>query len=164
MKVVLLHLNAANKPSLIFESGTKTRIIIHPAGENLTTWHTHDLSDSTYGNSSERQSRSRSRSHLSRVHIFHAITLWAIHGSPYTIPIYITVGMMVYHPTQRPSVLLSLWDPITLTCISTYSMHANQGPTNAVLNRLRWGLPPLELWTWKYTTICPSHPVFSTFP
>jgi hypothetical protein len=50
MNVTLLHLDAATNPSLKFESVVETRINIHLAGENLTTRHTHGLSDPTYGN------------------------------------------------------------------------------------------------------------------
>jgi hypothetical protein len=82
MKVTLLHLDTSTKPSLISESVTETRINIHPTGKNLTTQHTHGLSDLTYGNSSQRQSMSRSGFHLSLVHVFHALPLQAIHGWP----------------------------------------------------------------------------------
>jgi hypothetical protein len=60
MKVALLHLDTATKPSLIIESVVETRINIHPTRENLTTWHTHGLLDPTYGNSSHQKLRSQS--------------------------------------------------------------------------------------------------------
>jgi hypothetical protein len=43
MIIALLRVDATNKPSLISESGVKTQVNIHPAGENLITRHTYDL-------------------------------------------------------------------------------------------------------------------------
>jgi hypothetical protein len=86
MKVTLLCLDTATKSSLISDSVTKTRIKIHHTGENLITWYTHDLSDPMYANISQRQSRSRSRSHLSLLHVFHVIPLRAICGWPIHYP------------------------------------------------------------------------------
>jgi hypothetical protein len=68
-------------------------------------------------------------------------------GDPYTILVYIIVGMVGYHPTQRPLALLSLRDPINHACVSTKSMLTHQDPKDTVLNRLRRGLSPSELQT-----------------
>jgi hypothetical protein len=43
MILALLRIDAANKLSLISESGAKTQINIHHVGDNLTTRHTHGL-------------------------------------------------------------------------------------------------------------------------
>jgi hypothetical protein len=110
----LLQVDSTNKLSQISESGAKTQVNIHPAGKNLTTRQSYDLEDPPCGNSSWQQSRSRSGSHLS----LHMSSTWYLSrlsvGGPYTIPIYITVGMMRHRPTQWPSKLLSLRDPINL--------------------------------------------------
>jgi hypothetical protein len=49
---------------------------------------------------------------------YHMSSTWYLSrlsvGGPYTIPIYITAGMMRHRPTQWPSKLLSLQDPINL--------------------------------------------------
>jgi hypothetical protein len=58
------------KPSLISESVVETRMNIHLR----------------YDNNSQRQSRSRSVSHLSLVHVFHMVPLQAICGWPINYP------------------------------------------------------------------------------
>jgi hypothetical protein len=50
MNLALLRVDAANKPPLISKSGAETQVNIHPVGEYLTTQHTYDLEDPSYGN------------------------------------------------------------------------------------------------------------------
>jgi hypothetical protein len=55
----------------------------------------------TSGHSSRQRSKSRAESHLSLVHIFHAIPHAGLSvGDAYTILIYITVGDVRDRPTQ----------------------------------------------------------------
>jgi hypothetical protein len=51
------------------------------------------------------------QTHLTLVHVFHAMSRRASLSGTYTIPVYITTGMVGYCLTQRPSELLSLRDP-----------------------------------------------------
>jgi hypothetical protein len=68
--------------------------------------------------------------------------LWVAH----TLSLIHSRGMVGYHTTQWPSKLLVLLYPINLVCVNTKS-NLLTGAKQSVLNRLRWGLPPSELWT-----------------
>jgi hypothetical protein len=124
----------------------------------------YDLYDSTYGNSSQQQWRSRSGSHLSLLHVLHPIPLQAIRGWPIHYP-----GLHHY----RNGEVLSDSATINATKFTgphksrmhQYCLkHAHRGQNGVVINRLTWGLPTSEFKMGKHTTLHPFHPVFSTFP
>jgi hypothetical protein len=113
-----------------------------PSRENLTTWRKRGLQDHTCGHSLQQRSKSRAKSHLSLVRVFHAIPHSGISTSgSYNIPIYIPAEEVRYYPTQRPLKLLSLRDPINPVYISIYSM-LHRAQCDTVLNWHRFGLPP----------------------
>jgi hypothetical protein len=90
-------------------------------------------------------------------------TSTGIRGWPMHYPDVHPGGMVGYHPTWGPIELLSLQNPINPVCTSTQSNLLTK-VKRLILNRLRWGIPPSELQTWKQSTHRPSHPIFSTFP
>jgi hypothetical protein len=111
-----------------------------------------------------QQSRSRSRAHLSVVHVFYVIHLRAIRGWPVHYP--------SLHHCRNGGVSS---DSATISATKFTRLHksymrqycsklAHRGQNNAVLNWHRQGLSHSELRTWKHTTIHPSHLTFSTFP
>jgi hypothetical protein len=89
--LIILYLDAANKPSSISEGVTEIRINSQPCkGINLTTRHTqarraprvatiHDMTKETI------------RAHLTLVHVFHAYasvdTLWVAHALSHRTPV-----------------------------------------------------------------------------
>jgi hypothetical protein len=76
--------------------------------------------------------------------VFHAKTSI---GSPWvarTLSQYYSWSTVGCRPTQRPSKLLSFWDPINLVCASTKSILFT-GARRSVLNQHMWGLPPSKL-------------------
>jgi hypothetical protein len=110
MKVELLRLNTANKPSPISEGVMEIRINNQPCkGINLTTRHTqawrhHEWKPFT------TQSKSRVGSYLTLVPSSTHMPRWTHRGWPDTIPynIHQEVG---YRPTRRHTKLLSLGIP-----------------------------------------------------
>jgi hypothetical protein len=142
MKVELLHLDSANKPSPISEGVMEIWINSQPCkGINLTTRHTqaqrapwvatvHDVVKETI------------RAHLTLLHVFHAYasvdTPWVAHAlSHYTSVRYgsITSISVAHDATQ-------FGDSIYPICVSTFQMLVHLAPTDARLNRHRRGLPP----------------------
>jgi hypothetical protein len=109
-------------------------------------------------------SKSPSRAHLSLMHFFHAIPLWAIRGRPIHYPgihHYRNAGVLSDSATISATKFVRPHKSI----IHQYrSILAHRDPDDAVPNRHMWGLPHLEIRTWKHTTLHPSHPVFFTFP
>jgi hypothetical protein len=147
MKIELLHLDSANKPSPISDGVTRIWINNQPCkGINLTTRYTqarrtprvaivHDAVKETI------------RAHLTLVHIFHAYastdTLWVAHAlSHYTSVRYGRIASVsaAHYATQ-------FGDFICHVCVSTFQMLVHSDPIDADLNWLRRGLPP---WSSKY--------------
>jgi hypothetical protein len=147
MKLVILRLDSANKPSPISEGVMEIRINNQPCkGINLTTRHTwvrrtpqvaivHDAVKETI------------RAHLILVHVFHvnamANTLWVAHAlSHYTSVRYgrIASVSMAHDATQFE-------DFICPVCVSTFQMLVHSDPTDTGLKRHRRGLP---LWSFEF--------------
>jgi hypothetical protein len=84
MKLIILRLSAANKPSLISESVTEIQINNQPCkGINLTTWHTQARRTPRVATIHD-EVKETIRAHLTLVHIFHAYALadtpWVAHA------------------------------------------------------------------------------------
>jgi hypothetical protein len=84
MKLIILRLGAANKPSLIFESVAEIRINNQPCkGINLTTRHTQARRAPRVATFHD-EVKEMIRVHLTLLHVFYAYasadTLWAAHA------------------------------------------------------------------------------------
>jgi hypothetical protein len=162
IKLIILRLDSANKPSLLSEGVTEIWINNQSCkGINLITWHkqarrtprviiVHDAVKVTI------------RAHLTVVHVFHVYastdTPWVAHVlSHYTSIRYgrITYVSMTHDASQFE-------DSICLICVSTFQMLVHSDPTNT---GLKWQVEAttLELRISDQTTPLPSHPVFSIF-
>jgi uncharacterized Fe-S cluster-containing MiaB family protein len=142
MKVELLRLGAANKPSSISEGVMEIRINSQSCkGINLTTWHTqarrapwvatiHDVAKETTG------------AHPTLVDVLHAYasvdTPWVANALSRCTPVRYDMicCVSVTHDTTQ------FGDSICLVCISTFQMLLHSDPTDVGLNRHRRGLPP----------------------
>jgi hypothetical protein len=147
IKLIILCLDSANKPSPISEGVTEIRINSqHYKGINLTTPHTkarraprvatvHDAIKETI------------RAHLTLVHIFHAYasvdTTWVAHALSHYTPVRYgrIASVSVAHDATQ------FGDSICLVCVSTFQMLVHSDPINVGLKRHRRGLPP---WSSEY--------------
>jgi hypothetical protein len=142
MKVELLRLNTANKPSPMSEGVAEIRINNQPCkGINLTTRHTQALRALRVATIHD-EVEEMIKDHLTLVHVFHvsatADTPWVAHTLSHFTPIrYGRIASIsaAHNATQFE-------DSICPICISTFHMLVQQGSTDAGLNRHRWGLPP----------------------
>jgi hypothetical protein len=142
MKVELLRLDSANKPSPISKGVVEIQINNQPCkGINLTTRHmqarrtprvtiVHDVV------------KEMIRAHLTLVHVFHVYasvdTPWVAHAlSHYTSVRYgrIAFVSVAHDATQFGDSICPVW-------VSTFQMLVHSDPTDAGLNQHRWGLPP----------------------
>jgi hypothetical protein len=163
MKLIILHLDSANKPSLLSESVMEIWINSQPCkGINLITRHTqaqraprvatiHDEVEETI------------RAHLTLVNIFHAYasvdTPWVAHAlSHYTLVRYGRIASVsAAHDTTQ------FGDSICPVCISTFNyLFIWTQPTWALIDT--GGGYTLKLQISDQTTPLPSHPIFSIFP
>jgi hypothetical protein len=147
MKVELLYLNTANKPSPISEGVTEIQINSQPyKGINLTTRHTqarraprlatiHDVT----------KKPSQGLPHPSAV--FHAYasadTLWVAQ----TLSQYTSVKRGKVSSNWLTHEATQFGDSICPVCVSTFQMLVQQCSIDACLNRHRRGLPP---WSSEY--------------
>jgi hypothetical protein len=147
MKVELLRLDSANKPSLISAIVTEIQINSQPCkGINLTTRHTQARRAPQVATIHD-EVKETIRAHLTPVHVFHAYasvdTLWVAHAlSHYTFvsSSRITSVSVAHDATQ-------FWDSICFVCISIFQMLVHSDPTDAGLKRRNQGLAP---WSSKY--------------
>jgi hypothetical protein len=147
MKLIILRLNTANKPSPLSKGVTEIRISNQPCkGMNLTTRHT-QAQRAPRVSTVHDAVKEMNRVHLTLVHVFHAYasadTPWVAHAlSHYTPARYGRIASVsVAHDA------IQFGDSICPVCISTFQILVQQGSTNAALNRHRWGLPP---WSYEY--------------
>jgi hypothetical protein len=134
MKLIILCLGAANKPSLIFESVTEIRINNQPCkGINLTIRHT-QARRTPWVATIHDEVMEMIRAHLTLVHVFHAYALtdtpWVAHAlSHFTSVRYSRIASVsvVHDATQ-------FGDSICPLCVSTFQMLVQQGSTDADLN------------------------------
>jgi hypothetical protein len=158
MKLIILHLNTANKPSPMFEGVMEVRINNQPCkGINLTTWLTHDRRAPRVATIHDAV-KETIRTHLTLVHVFHAYasvnTPWVAHALSYYTPV--RYGRIAYVSAAHD--VTQFGDSICLVCVSIVQMLIRQGWTNVGLNRHRRGLPP---WSSEYQikplTFLPIH-------
>jgi hypothetical protein len=163
MKVELLRLDSANKPSPISEGVTEIRINSQLCkGKNLTTPHTwarraprvatvHDVVKETI------------RAHLTLVHVIHAYALvdtpWVAHALSHCTPVrYGRIASIsaTHDATQFGDSMFHMHQYI-IKC-----MFIQTQPTWALITQA--GATTLELGTLDWITHPPSHPVFFAFP
>jgi hypothetical protein len=120
MKLIILHLGAANKPSPISEGVTEIWINNQPCkGKNLTTWHT-QTRRAPWVATIHDEVKETIRAHLIRVHVFHAYasvdTPWVAHALSWcTLIRYGRIASVsaTHEATQ-------FVDSICLVCVSTF--------------------------------------------
>jgi hypothetical protein len=142
MKVELLRLNTANKPSPISMGVTEIQIHNQPCkGINLTTRHTQARRAPRVA-TIHNAVKETIRAHLTLVHVFHAYasvdTSWVAHALSHYTPI--TYDRIASVSTAHDATQFG--DSICPVCISTFQMLVQQGSTDAGQNQHRWGLPP----------------------
>jgi hypothetical protein len=136
MKVELLHLDSANKPSPISKGVTEIQINSQPCkGINLTTWHTRPtraprvviVHDTVKG---------MIRAHLTLVHVFHtyasADTPWVAHVLTHCTPV----------RYGRIASVLVMGIPYVPYAPVHNQVFVHSDPTDVDLNWHRRGLPP----------------------
>jgi hypothetical protein len=134
MKLIILCLDLANKPSPISEGVTEIQINSQPCkGINLTTRHTQARQAPQVATIHD-VTKEMSRDHLTLVHVFHAYasadTPWVAHALSRCTPVRygrIASVSMAHDTTQ-------FWDSICPVCVSTFQMLVHSEPTNAGLN------------------------------
>jgi hypothetical protein len=145
MKVELLRLNTANKPSPISEGVAEIRINTQPC-KGITWQHGTRRSGGHHEwQPFTTQSKSQAGSYLTLVPSSTRMPRWTHRGWPDTIPynIHKEVG---YRPTRRHMKLLNLGIPY-VPYAPVHSMLVHQGLTDAGLNWHRQGLQP---WSSEY--------------
>jgi hypothetical protein len=142
MKLVILHLNTANKLSPMSKGVAEIWINNQPCkGINLTTWHTQTRRAQRVATIHD-EVKEMIRAHLTLVHVFHAYASVDTPWVAYALSHYISVrygriaSILVAHSATQ------FGDSICPVCISTVQMLVHQGSTDAGLNRHRQGLPP----------------------
>jgi hypothetical protein len=134
MKLELLYLNTANKPSPMPEGVAEIRINNQPYKcINLTIRHTRTRRAPRVATIHD-EIKETIRAHLTLVHVFHAYfsadTPWVAHALSHFTPV--TYGRIAsvsaVHDTTQ------FGDSICLVCISTFQMLIQHGPTDAGLN------------------------------
>jgi hypothetical protein len=164
MKVELIRLNTANKPSPISEGVVEIQINSQPCkGINLTTQHTQAWRAprvATIHDVTKKPGRVLPCPSV----IFHtyasADTLWVAR----TLSHYTSVKRGKVSSNSSTHEATQFGDSICPVCVSTVQMLVHQGSTDVGLNQHRRGATTLELRISYQTTPLPSHPVFSIFP
>jgi hypothetical protein len=143
MKLIILRLDSANKPSPMSEGVAKIQINSQPCKDiNLATRHTqarrhHEWQPFT------TWPKSRARSYLTLVPSSTHM-LWRTHRRWLEhYPILQPWSEVRYRPTRRHIKLLSSGIPCPV-CVCTFQMFVHSDPTDVGLNRHRQGLPTLS--------------------
>jgi hypothetical protein len=147
MKLIILRLGAANKPSLISESVAEIQINSQPCkGIHLTTWHTQAWRAPRVATIHD-EVKGMIRAHLTLVHVFHAYasadTPWVAHALSHYTPVRygrIASILAAHNATQ-------FGDSICPICVITFQMLVHLDPTDVGLNWHRRRLPP---WSSEY--------------
>jgi hypothetical protein len=135
MKLIILRLGSANKPSLIFESVAEIRINNQPCkGIYLTTWHTQGQRAPRVATIHD-EVKETIRAHLTLVHVFQAYasagTLWVAHAlSHFTSVRYGRIASVsaAHKATQ-------FGDSICPVCVSTFKcLFIQTQPTWALID------------------------------
>jgi hypothetical protein len=135
MKLIILHLGAVNKPSLISESVIEIQINSQPCkGINLTTWHTQAQRAPRVA-TIHNEVKETIKAHLTLVHVFHVYastdTSWVAHAlSHYTSVRYGRIASVsAAHDASQ------FGDSICPVCVSTFKCFFIQTqPTWALTN------------------------------
>jgi hypothetical protein len=147
MKLIILRLNTANKPSPMSEGVTEIRINNQPCkGMKLTIRHTqawrapwvatvHDAVKETI------------KAHLTLVHVFHTYASVDTQCVAHALSHYKHVRYGRIASISATHDATQFGDSICPVCISTFQMLVQQGSTDVGLNRHRRGLPP---WSSEY--------------
>jgi hypothetical protein len=163
MKLIILHLGVANKPSLISESATEIRINNQPCkGINLTTRHTQAQRASRVATIHD-EVKETIRAHLTLVHVFHVYasvdTPWVAHALSHFTSI--RYGRIT--SVSAPHDATQFGDSICPVCVSTFKcLLIRTQPTQALIDT--GGATSLKLRISDQTTPLPSYPVFFIFP
>jgi hypothetical protein len=141
MKLIILHLNPANKPSPMSDGVTEIWINNQPCkGINLTTWHTHAQRAPRVAIIHDVTKKSgRVLPHPSAA--FHA---YASVNTPWvaqTLSYYTSVKWGKVSSNSSTHEATQFMNYICPVCISTFQMLVQQGSTDTGLNRHRQGLP-----------------------
>jgi hypothetical protein len=172
MKLIILRLDLANKPSLIFESVTEIQINSQPCkGINLTTQHT-QVQRATWVTTIQDEVKETIRTHLTLVHVFHAYTSadtpWVAHVlSHYTparygriasisaaydatqfrdsiCPVYVSTFKCLFIRTQPMRALIDIGGGYHLEAPNIISTHSPYFPSS-ILHFPLIALPGLQL-------------------
>jgi hypothetical protein len=142
MKVELLRLDSANKPSPISKGVAEIQINNQPCkGINLTTRHTQAWRTPRVATVHDAV-KEMTRAHLTLGHVFHAYasvdTSWVAHALSHCTPVRYgrIASVSVGHDATQ------FGDSICPVCISTFQMLLHSDPTDVGLKRHRQGLPP----------------------
>jgi hypothetical protein len=147
MKLIILHLNTANKPSPMSVGVAEIQINSQPSkGINLITRHTRARRAPWLATIHDK-TKQMIRAHLTLVDVFHAYALadttWVAHALSRCTPVRygrIASVSATHNATQ-------FGDSICHVCVSTFQMLVHQGSTNVGLNWHKRGLSP---WSSKY--------------
>jgi hypothetical protein len=142
MQLIILHLDSANKPSPMSDGVTENRISSQPCkGINLTIWHMQVRRAPWVATIHDVIKKSGRVLPCPSV-VFH---VYASTGTP-------GVARTLSHctPMKRGKVssnsstheATQFGNSICQVCVSTFQIFVHLDPTNAGLNRHRWGLPP----------------------
>jgi hypothetical protein len=141
MKLIILRLDAAHKPSPMSEGVAEIRINSQSyKGINLTTRHMQARRAPRVA-TIHNVVKEMIRAHLTLVHVFHAYasadTPCVAHSLSHCTPIRygMIASVSVEHDTTQ------FGDSICPLCVSTFQMLVHSDPTDAGLNRHKRGLP-----------------------
>jgi hypothetical protein len=143
MKVELLRLNTANKPSPIFEGVAEIRINSQPCkGINLTTRHTQAWRAPRVATVHDAI-KEMMRAHLTLAHIFHKYgsvdAPWVAHALSHYTPV--RYGRIA--SVSAANNTTQFGDSICPICISTFQMLVQQGSTDVFLVQLGFHPTPI---------------------
>jgi hypothetical protein len=139
MKLIILRLDSANKPSPMSEGATEIRINSQPCkGINLTTRHT-QASRAPRVSTVHDVIKNWARSYLALVPSSTRMPLQTPHGSN-TIPLYTREASEVLSNSSTHEAT-QFRDSIWPVCVSTFQMLVHLDPTDMGLNWHRRGLP-----------------------
>jgi hypothetical protein len=142
MKLIILRLNTANKPSPMSEGVAEIQINNQPCkGINLTTRDT-QAQRAPQVATIHNEVKEMIRAHLNLVHIFHTHasvdTPWVAHTLSHYTPVRYgrIASVSVAHNATK------FGDSICPVCVSAIQFLVQQGSTDVGLNQHRRGLPP----------------------
>jgi hypothetical protein len=147
MKLIILCLDATNKPSPTFEGVVEIRMNSQPCkGINLITRHMQARRAPRVATIHD-EAKETIRAHLTLVHISHAYasvdTPWVAHALSHCTPM--RYGRIA--STSATQDATQFRESICPLCVCTFQMLVHSDAIDVGLNRHRWGLPP---WSSEY--------------